>query len=484
MKIKDAKKIEAIVKETLYNSIAQAIFRIGHTPHLIVKIFLFVCVFVSTGISSYLVIESILRYLSFEVNTHTRRIFEMPTEFPKVTICNYNQFTTEFAFQFISDLYKRIVPLNQTLDEKTEENILYYINRFASSKLMDTSFSDLTKAKFAHTFEDVLLACSFNNEPCGSKDFAWTIDSQFGNCYVFNSGVNASQKKVPIKNSTMAGPLNGLSLAMYLNFHENLTLFNSLTGGLGGLIRIENSSYLNDHTLDGIQIMPGLATNIAIDRTFILNLPKPYSNCEIDNDTPIYFESDFYRRIAHSAYGYTQQFCFKQCLQHEIIKRCNCTHPFVVSLFPNAKPCFSEAQFICAVSNFFELNAHSFIRDSCVPLCPLECNSTQYLASVSSIQIVGDYFARILKRRPNLVRDFVTRPVNAQLAKESVVSLNIFYDSLSYTKSIEIPQLDLVSLLSNIGGTLSLFLGISVFSLFELVEVLVEIYYMKKTLVK
>jgi hypothetical protein len=37
-----------------------------------------------------------------------------------------------------------------------------------------------------------------------------------------------------------------------------------------------------------------------------------------------------------------------------------------------------------------------------------------------------------------------------------------------------------VSLLASIGGNLSLFLGVSVFSLSELVEFFIEVYFMKK----
>ena len=48
--------------------------------------------------------------------------------------------------------------------------------------------------------------------------------------------------------------------------------------------------------------------------------------------------------------------------------------------------------------------------------------------------------------------------------------VNIFYDSLSYVETTESPQMDLISLLASIGGHLSLFLGVNVLSLFELVE--------------
>ena len=40
--------------------------------------------------------------------------------------------------------------------------------------------------------------------------------------------------------------------------------------------------------------------------------------------------------------------------------------------------------------------------------------------------------------------------------------------------------MNIVSLLASIGGNLSLFLGVSVFSLCEIIEVLIEIYFIVK----
>jgi hypothetical protein len=66
--------------------------------------------------------------------------------------------------------------------------------------------------------------------------------------------------------------------------------------------------------------------------------------------------------------------------------------------------------------------------------------------------------------------------------EKSIVNVKIFYDSLSYTKTTESPQMDVVSLVASVGGNLGLFLGVSVFSLCEIVEVLIEMYSLSKKL--
>ena len=123
---------------------------------------------------------------------------------------------------------------------------------------------------------------------------------------------------------------------------------------------------------------------------------------------------------------------------------------------------------------------HDFLA-SCMPLCPLECNLTEYKTSMSSMRLLGHALVdHILSRGDTLTRDLVSTKtsssagsLSAEQASLSSVALNVFYDSLSYTMSTESPQMNVVSLLASIGGTLSLFLGLSVFSLLEIGQIVV-----------
>ena len=87
---------------------------------------------------------------------------------------------------------------------------------------------------------------------------------------------------------------------------------------------------------------------------------------------------------------------------------------------------------------------------------------------------------RYRSRLSNLSTDFINRTIDAATVEKSIEDVNIFYESLSYTETTESPQMNIVSLLASIGGNLSLFLGVSVFSLGEIIEVLIEIYFISK----
>ena len=111
--------------------------------------------------------------------------------------------------------------------------------------------------------------------------------------------------------------------------------------------------------------------------------------------------------------------------------------------------------------------------------CPLECYKTEYKTSVSSFQVIGDFFVDAIVENANLKEDFVTNDVDISKARDSIAPVNVYYDSLGYTYTTETPIYNTISLLASFGGNLGLFLGINMFSLCELVELLIEIYFIK-----
>ena len=112
--------------------------------------------------------------------------------------------------------------------------------------------------------------------------------------------------------------------------------------------------------------------------------------------------------------------------------------------------------------------------------CPLQCNRTDFRTTVNSVQLLGQTFVSKLKKIQAIKEDFVTRQIDAETAKQSMLRIYVFYDPLSYTQMTEHPNMNRVTLLANMGGNLSLFLGISALSLFECVEVMLELYLNKR----
>jgi hypothetical protein len=239
-------------------------------------------------------------------------------------------------------------------------------------------------------------------------------------------------------------------------------------------------SYSTYYLDSGILVPSGFTTNIAVDREFKSILPKPYSNCEIDANSPKYIQGmDLYNLIiAQSEYAYTQQLCFFQCYQEYIVKTFNCSVSMFVSLF-NASACsIFDSILIWHTGEAFNVE---YINRNCLLRFPLECDQALYTTSISSTQFNRDnvyYLAAIMAKGQNLTSDFIERKFNDSVTlAQSIVSVNIFYDRLSYTSTTETPQMDGASLFGSIGGNLGLFLGASVFSMCEIIEVMMEVFF-------
>ena len=132
---------------------------------------------------------------------------------------------------------------------------------------------------------------------------------------------------MPLKSSIRAGSQYGLRVTFYVKYYEKLLPLyggNNFNPYTGLIVIINNSSF--EVSKFGIELEPGIKVNIQIDRVIQKTLPKPFSNCDIDNENERYEStSDLYDLIKNSNYQYSQQLCFEVCTFREIIKQCNCT---------------------------------------------------------------------------------------------------------------------------------------------------------------
>ena len=502
----DHKEMESIeVKDLLKhlrNETLKMLIRIVNSPNKLTKIYLLILFITATTFSSYLVINSILSYLEYPVLSTTRTLYERPSVFPKITICNVNQFTTKESIDFLKQVNKEY---NSSIDIFNAEHLknLTFAQKQdlfgniilnANYKMNSNNLTVADKKKFAHGMKDMLIGCKFNYKKCTKSDFYWIFDPNFGNCYVFNSGQDGNGTgTIPLKISAIGGYWFGLQIQLYVNFHENLTLYNAfaaglgfnvmVVGGLGALVKIENNSYLTDETnYHGVQVSPGFQTNIVLSRAFRLKLPKPYSDCDIDNDSSKSFNNnEFFKLFAETNYQYSQSACLDICYQKLSINICNCTDPTSLSLYDTAN-CQGQEQYSCnweVYNNFTNPNGTEY--SYCINLCPLECNQTEYkTTSISTVNLIGEYYVDFIKQNKNLSADFVTKTLDSKTAANSVVSINIYYDSLSYDLTTESPAISAIDLFAEIGGQLSLLLGLSLFTFCEIIEIFIEVFYIKK----
>jgi len=150
--------IKCLIKDSLYNSTAQALVKIYNSSSRLTQIFWCVCLLGGCGLCSYFVIESLIDFFTYDVTMSTRTYFETTSLFPKITFCNKNPYTTKYAF----DLSKKMGSYNEFVN---------YVNL----KLNDTE-----RMKLTHRIEDVLVECTYNTEVCFPTDFIREYDKSLG----------------------------------------------------------------------------------------------------------------------------------------------------------------------------------------------------------------------------------------------------------------------------------------------------------------
>ena len=462
--IKDCLIEYALTRTSIYglSNILKAKFVIG-------KIFwTFILAFLS-GFLGYQTVYTLANYFSYEVFTKTQYHPEVLSRFPEVTICNQNPFITEYSNQFLSFffnqslvkdvlqndsqiLWKKLLGIKNTITYKA-----YYSN------------NDINKKKFGYKINETILRCSFNMAECDLNEFEWGYNPIYGNCYTFNAVKHIlSSDTANLKNVSMIG--KGLQLDLFVGYNQ--TEYNSVFNQGAHIIIRNQSDFLVATEID---VSVGFQTNIGIQRTFTSKKEFPFSKCQMIDSNQNY---KFARILIDYGFMYHQATCYIFCIFEYFVKKCSCFLPGIsifdsIAIKNETRICKHFEDLNCFMSYFDYLYGSADKMNICPEDCPLECNSLKFLTTTSQFEYPSKGFANIMKRDPLIQEKFNNSSnISYEDLKQSLVSLNIYYDDLGYTTLEEIPKIDFNTLISNLGGNLGLFLGASVLSLFEIFEIL------------
>ena len=246
---------------------------------------------------------------------------------------------------------------------------------------------------------------------------------------------------------------------------------NALAYENGAYIIITNQTTLPSST-EGISVAAGTMTNVQLAKKFSNRLPTPYSECRDDLKSPSAFDSFFYKKTFESGYAYKQKDCLNLCVQDYLIRMCGCADSAYPSLY-NVSYCSSVNGVKCIFDKQKELYA-SHANDKFVDYCPLECSSQDFSVTVSASDFpsteLGSMFMGDQKTQDRL--GFLSKPLSLENIKSGYLWLNVYYDETKYTLVEENPAQMPIDLMSSIGGTMGLYIGVSFLSFAEIVEAL------------
>jgi hypothetical protein len=204
----------------------------------------------------------------------------------------------------------------------------------------------------------------------------------------------------------------------------------------------------------------GSDADLRVSRKFTNKLPKPYSNCNFQSEKDKKkIDPELLKIIRIKNITYSFQFCISLCYQKHIVDICKC-YDSESEPYEPYEVCHTKKDLECVRKTYESFSSYgSTINSECYNLCPIECETSEYMVSISISKYPPSvHYINLLKNNPKIIK---LNPdiTDFELMWESVLKLNVFYESLSYTIISESPAINLYSLGANLGGTIGLFLG-------------------------
>lgn len=409
-------KLKTNLKNLLSDSTSHGLPKIVNSERVCFKLMWLLSLVVSTSVGFYLIVSNIFDYLDYEVVTKIQIINESLMPFPTVTFYNLNN-----------------VKINDSLD-------------------------------------DILIFCNFNNEDCSAKDFRVKIDD-FTTVYQFNSN--------GLKKSYMPGSLNSLRVHLFAGFPSNFN--EKLFQEEGFHVNVHNFStdpeYVNGFSFAGIKIPIGFITHIIANRIFTHKLEKPYSNCIRDFSKFDSFDSFIYDSMQETTnYTYRQKDCIHYCIAKEMMVKCNITG--ILDRYDKIWNDYWTSENSDCLYRTYKNSVNKNLNEFCANYCPLECISNTFQIATSISNFPNSYGAFTLIKNKKIIRKFGENyTITQEDLRKTMIGFEVYYDELKYTKISEVEKVKVVDLIANIGGVLGLFIGVSFLSLVEILELILEMFF-------
>lgn len=431
----------------------------------LIWIFFFI---IALGLCFEIVVQNIQQYLAFGVNTLIKVVPKAEIIYPEISICSINPLCGPAAYGYIQDYYFN--KYNVTIDNYTqlfnlvESGQISNDNDWLIYQTYDPNFDLSLRKSLGYDFDRMIFGYNFKNSYVDSWRFNYYYHAKYGNCMVFNSGVDTNGTLVDI--GLIHHIEYGLDMVLFTGLIESPTsyLYENFYKGVVLLINDQNDRSLDK---EGVLVQPGNYVNVILTKTTSASLPPPYSNC-YDSNSPQGTSTILTIEMARLDMHYSRYNCMTLCRQKAVIDQLRCYDVRYPRLF-NATPCASK-------SEFDELRDIVFDMSECKSLCPFECTTSIYEWTLSYgmypsyvgyewLMYNNYYYYQFLDI-------FGTTDISFDTLEKTMSKFFIYFDPLSVTEITQTPSLDLIGLIANVGGTLGLFIGLSLLSLVEFVELL------------
>ena len=220
-----------------------------------------------------------------------------------------------------------------------------------------------------------------------------------------------------------------------------------------------------------ISINPKIGKQITLKRNTYNQYQHPYSECSVLEDNTLVEPLDdrsIFDRVVNTGYSYSRKLCYDVCTQFLITRTCGCNSFKLSYQEKGFGLCTDNDDINCFIHFKFNI---TIILEFCLPRCPMECHRSFFTTSTVQYQYDKNYFNSYLNSF-NFHNDVPNDTDLSEYAYNNMVELKINYDTFSYLEVNEEPKMSGEDLLGKIGGHLHLFIGMSLLSFVEILELL------------
>ncbi|XP_070538276.1 uncharacterized protein [Ptychodera flava] len=309
-------------------------------------------------------------------------------------------------------------------------------------------------SELGHQAEDFILQCTYAGEECDpKKDFTVSQDQRYGNCFHFNMDPKSTRQ------STGTGPDQGLTLTLFTEQDEYLSIYGQDSAAVVGITPPGSQYFPEDQ---GFFALPGTVTSVSLSMGKLNRQKYPYGNC-----TNEMVDSGLEDRVAsrYKSEQYTLASCEKACLQNALVVYCGCTDTLGI----DAQQCLilNETQVVCKTLIYY-----LYQKDLLECNCPPPCSESKFFMTISQSQWPSHAYLKNLLKLVRANNPKTRILYDLETTRANLVRLRVYFETLNYDLTSELPAHTWEDLLSDIGGTLGLYVGFSVITVCEFMRLI------------
>ena len=440
------KKIKEEAIEPIESWTLHGLPNVFRTKYKSIKIIWIILFLAALGISIYFLYNTINEYLQYNVTTVVRIVNVEEMDLPVITFCDKNFVNNQNGLDYYVSILNQI---GYAVDLEGLTNYIDFTGRYLVTYWPSVFFYQIPikeRINYSKTLNEILYHAFFDRF-INPEEFNWIFHPYLGNCYQLNTD---SQFKAEVINFNV----------LQMSFNLKLPPIVENYGYGNGLIVFFEDKKSNIYRLnqqDSYVFKSGFQTSLRITKSVFNRYPKPYSDCDFIEDDdgnfeyPSSFDRKYYDQIKQAGYQYSQSMCISFCQLDKIGNNCtfrasSLNAPNNMNNFcPDIKLNFVDSPDLLdkyLLSYYYNKETDN----ECKNKCPLECKTEKYEISFENTE----------ENEPN-----------------HFLELFINFNSFSYLNYEESPSISVYGLVSNVGGAIGLLLGMSLLSIFEVLEMVI-----------